>query len=122
MLVLLVGAGFFIFNKEEKTNNVESAIEQDVRTAIEKVIVDAKSVDRISPRAAINSIRITQQVIALDFNQEVASHGQAAFEDFFRTISNVIHPIIQGDGIDSTYSELEFIIRINGEPLETFSW
>ena len=68
----------------------------------------------LSARVAIEggTLRVT-----LDFNRAILADGEAAFEDTFDLISNTIHPIVQGEGQEPRYQELEYTTLVEGQPL-----
>lgn len=44
-------------------------------------------------------------------------NGQAVYEDVFSLAMNAVHPIIQGEGVEPRYPELNFNILVEGEPI-----
>jgi hypothetical protein len=107
-------------NQQSNTNAnaQESSVEVQVRNAIEKVLSQdtLPNPNEQMPKAIkLLSVDVNENKVTLNFSKEITSKGQAVFEDIFSLVSNAIHPIIQGEGIDPKYSELNFIVLVEGK-------
>lgn len=99
----------------------ESAIEKEVRTAVEKVFAEGKLLNpnqQMPKDIKLISVKVDENDVTLNLSNEVMSAGEGVFEGIFSLVSNAVYPIIQGTEIDPKYPELNFDILIEGIPLD----
>jgi len=120
--LVLGAAGYFIFARktgepqlvvQPRVENLES----QARSAVEKVLSTSSIVPKNSK---LLSLSVDGNNVTLDFSKDIMNNGQGAFEDVFQQISNTLHPIIQGTGKDQKYSGIDYMILIEGVPLDTY--
>ena len=121
-LLLLVIGGFYYYQTSitDSVNIQESSTEVDVRNAVEKVLSQGtlpNPNEQMPKNIKLLSVVVNENVVTLNFSKEITSNGQGVYEDTFSLISNVIHPIIQGEGINPTYPELLINVLVEGKPL-----
>ncbi len=135
-IVIVVGVAGLVFRKikdnsspvQENTsvgqqsstnaNTQESSVEVQVRNAIERVLLQGtlpNPNEQMAKGIKLLSVDVSENKVTLNFSKQITSKGQAVFEDTFSLISNVIHPIIQGEGINPKYSELSFAVFVDGK-------
>jgi len=131
IVVFLGVVGYFAFiqkstNTENKqqldgsTFQEESSVETQVRTAVEKVLSQSTlpNLNEQMPKGIkLLSISVVANNVTLNFSKEIISKGQGVFEDIFSFVLNAIHPIIQGEGNDPKYPELDIAVLVEGNPL-----
>jgi len=94
------------------TSSFPVELQLSVRSAVEKVL--SQSAPKGSKLYCLN---VFDNNIIMDFDRAITIDGQATYENVFSLISNAIHPLIQGVGMNPKYPELKFIITIEGTPL-----
>ena len=116
-----VSENIFVENYWENTSpsNLESQIQLAVNQALAGPEITGyqpipKGSKLLSTKVVIGNNIAT---ITLNFNGAIIANGQAAFEDTLSLVSNTIHPIVQGQDKDPKYAELQFVILIEGRPL-----
>jgi hypothetical protein len=98
----------------------ESDAEKRVRVVVEDVLsrlaylqTDLRGLRQVR----LLSVSLEENRVTLDFSKEIAAQGSAAFESATSFLMNAIHPLIQGDGINPKYSELDVKILVEGKPV-----
>ena len=132
VIVALVGAaGYFAFIKPisvtrqldkntSEQSQQESSVETQVRTAVEKVLSQGTLLnpnEQMPKGIKLLSVSVVANNVTLNFSKEIISKSQGVSEDIFSLVSNAIHPIIQGEGKDPKYPELDMTVLIEGKPL-----
>src|SRR5688572_13649674 len=98
-VIILLAAIIAVGISAYKYLPLESAQETQVRTAVEKVLSQNKTLDpnqEMPKGIELLSVQINENKVTLNFSKEIMSEGQATSEDIFSLVSNAIHPIIQG--------------------------
>ena len=115
--IIFVGVGVYFISAQRQQ---ESSVESQARTAIEKVLSQDKTFnpnERMPSGVKLISVSIRDSRVILNFSKEFTSNGRVVSEDVFSMISNAVHPIIQGEGINPRYPEIDFTVLVEGKSI-----
>lgn len=75
----------------------------------------------VGPIPTILDLNVQESSVTINFSAAMASSGTSVFENNYGLIANVVHDVMQGDGIDPIYPSLTIQALVEGQSiLEVF--